>query len=257
MLPGFDEHYRHAEEREDGSIRVALRPVQRRRPAYTRTASTMHDGFDRSIVESTAHRPWPMPRAPWLMTQSWNGLLFAHWRVDALQMRRAVPDAFDLDLYDGEAWLGVVPFYMTHVGLRATPGLPWLSGFPELNVRTDVRVAERPGVYLQPRRRAPARRRGGANAAQPAVPHAAVMSSSIVKPPALSECAANPRSCGVQRDLRTCGEPFAASTGSLEHFLTERYCLITTIAEVVPIVSRFTIGRGPSRSRARQSRPIR
>ena len=90
------------------------------------------------------------------MTQSWNGLLFAHWRVDALQMRRAVPDAFDLDLYDGEAWLGVVPFYMTHVGVRAAPGLPWLSAFPELNVRTYVRVAERPGVVLlQPGRRAP------------------------------------------------------------------------------------------------------
>ena len=108
----------------------------------------MSDAFDRSIVDSTAHRPWPMPSAPWLMTQSWNSLLFAHWRVDAAEMRRAVPDAFDLDLFDGEAWLGVVPFYMTNVGLRAAPALPWLSAFPELNVRTYVRVAERPGVYF-------------------------------------------------------------------------------------------------------------
>ena len=108
----------------------------------------MSDAFDRSIVDSTAHRPWPMPSAPWLMTQSWNDLLFAHWRVDASQMRRAVPDVFDLDLFDGEAWLGVVPFYMTNVGVRAAPALPWLSAFPELNVRTYVRVAERPGVYF-------------------------------------------------------------------------------------------------------------
>jgi uncharacterized protein YqjF (DUF2071 family) len=79
----------------------------------------MRDDFDRSIVKSTAHRPWPLPSAPWLMTQSWNDLLFAHWRVDASQMRRAVPDAFDLDLFDGQAWLGVVPFYMTNVGVRA------------------------------------------------------------------------------------------------------------------------------------------
>jgi hypothetical protein len=55
----------------------------------------MTDCFDRSIVVSTAHRPWPMPDAPWLMTQSWNGLLFAHWRVDWSQVRRAVPAAFD------------------------------------------------------------------------------------------------------------------------------------------------------------------
>lgn len=86
----------------------------------------MSDGFDRSIVERTAHRPWPMPSAPWLMTQSWNDLLFAHWRVDASQMRQAVPDVFDLDLFDGEAWLSVVPFYMTNLGVRAAPALPWL-----------------------------------------------------------------------------------------------------------------------------------
>jgi uncharacterized protein YqjF (DUF2071 family) len=48
----------------------------------------MSDAFDRSIIESTAHRPWPMPSAPWLMTQSWNSLLFAHWRVDASQVRQ-------------------------------------------------------------------------------------------------------------------------------------------------------------------------
>ena len=59
-----------------------------------------------------------MPDTPWLMTQSWNDLLFAHWRVDVAQMRRAVPDVFDLDLFDGEAWLGIVPFYMTNVGIR-------------------------------------------------------------------------------------------------------------------------------------------
>jgi uncharacterized protein YqjF (DUF2071 family) len=87
----------------------------------------MSDAFDRSIVESTAHRSWPMPSAPWLMTQSWNSLLFAHWRVDASQVREIIPDVFDLDLFHGEAWLGVVPFYMTNVGVRAAP--PALPGF--------------------------------------------------------------------------------------------------------------------------------
>jgi uncharacterized protein YqjF (DUF2071 family) len=111
--------------------------------------------FDYSIVESTAHRPWSLPHAPWLMTQSWHDLLFAHWRVGVSEMRigvsemrRAVPAAFDLDLFDSEAWLGVVPFHMTNVGLRATPAVPWISAFPELNVRTYVRAADRPGVYF-------------------------------------------------------------------------------------------------------------
>ena len=105
-------------------------------------------GFDYSIVDRTAHRPWPMPRTPWLMTQSWHDLLFAHWRVDVSEVRQAVPAAFDLDLFDDEAWLGIVPFHMTNVGLRATPAVPWISAFPELNVRTYVRVADRPGVVL-------------------------------------------------------------------------------------------------------------
>ena len=59
-----------------------------------------------------------------------------------------VPAAFDLDLFDDGAWLGVVPFHMSNVGLRATPAVPWISAFPELNVRTYIRVADRPGVYF-------------------------------------------------------------------------------------------------------------
>jgi uncharacterized protein YqjF (DUF2071 family) len=37
------------------------------------------------------------------MTQSWHDLLFAHWRVDVSEVRRAVPAAFDLDLFNDEA----------------------------------------------------------------------------------------------------------------------------------------------------------
>src|SRR5687768_3784819 len=104
--------------------------------------------FDYSILESTSHRPWPLPRAPWVMTQSWHDVLFLHWRVEKGELRRAVPRDFDLDLYKGEAWVGIVPFYMTNVRPRATPTLPGVSEFPELNVRTYVRVADRPGVYF-------------------------------------------------------------------------------------------------------------
>src|ERR1044072_4360559 len=104
--------------------------------------------FDSSIVTQVDHRPWPMPTAPWVMTQSWHNLLFAHWRVEVSALRALVPAAFELDLFYGEAWLGIVAFYMTNVGLRWTLALPWLSSFPELNVRTYVRVADRPGVYF-------------------------------------------------------------------------------------------------------------
>jgi uncharacterized protein YqjF (DUF2071 family) len=186
----------------------------------------MTDGFDRSIVESTAHRPWPMPRASWLMTQSWNNLLFAHWRVDAAQMRRAVPEPFDLDLFDGEAWLGVVPFYMTHVGVRGAPALPWLSAFPELNVRTYVRLAERPGVYFLS---LDAGRRLAVMAARALLnlPYYAAAMSVEGRDAAVHYQSAR-RSRGraeFNAIYEPASAPFAASAGSIDYFLTERYCL--------------------------------
>ena len=185
----------------------------------------MNDRFDRSIVERTAHRPWPMPSTPWLMTQSWHDLLFAHWPVDALHMRRAVPNVFDLDLFDGRAWLGVVPFYMTNVGIRALPSLPWLSAFPELNVRTYVRVTDRPGVYFFSldvgRRLAVAAARTLLNLPY----HAAAMSVGRSDAAVQYQSARRTGHAAFEAVYEPAGESFAASEGSLEYFLTERYCL--------------------------------
>lgn len=98
--------------------------------------------FNDRISEETAHRPWPMPSGPGVMTQTWNDLLFAHRPVDARPVRERVPASFELDLFDGEAWLGIVPFHMTNVAPRFVPALPWVSAFPELNVRTYVRIGD-------------------------------------------------------------------------------------------------------------------
>ena len=77
-----------------------------------------------------------MPRGPWVMAQRWHELLFAHWPVEAGALRPLVPDGLELDVREGQAWLGVIPFRMTGVRLRGTPATPGLSAFPELNVRT-------------------------------------------------------------------------------------------------------------------------
>src|SRR5204863_523519 len=74
-------------------------------------------GFDPAL-DQVAHRQWPLPDRPWVMTQSWHDLLFAHWRVDERLLRPHVPAAFDLDRFDGSAWLGVVPFTMSRVAPR-------------------------------------------------------------------------------------------------------------------------------------------
>lgn len=96
----------------------------------------------------TDHRPWPLPRSPWAMFMRWHDLLFAHWPVAAEQLRPLVPQPLELDTWQGEAWLGVVPFRMTNVGPRLVPPIPGVSAFAELNVRTYVTAAGRPGIWF-------------------------------------------------------------------------------------------------------------
>src|SRR5918995_7533518 len=100
-------------------------------------------------LEEQAHRPWPLPGGRWLQGQTWCDLLFAHWRVPAEQLRRVMPPTLPLQLYeDGSAWLGITPFVVKGLRLRGTPPLPWLSQFPELNVRTYVEIDGKPGIYF-------------------------------------------------------------------------------------------------------------
>ena len=212
--------------------------------------------FDYSIVDRTAHRPWPMPRRPWLMTQSWHDLLFAHWRVDVSEVRRAVPAAFDLDLFDDEAWLGIVPFHMTNVGLRATPTVPWISAFPELNVRTYVRVADRPGVYFFSLDAA----RGLAVAAARALLNLPYYTADMRlerRGDGLDyESARRTREhARVQGDVRTCRRPVRPER-RFDRGTSSRSGTASTIttARAVHTASRSTTGRGPSRPHARRSR---
>jgi hypothetical protein len=92
------------------------------------------------------HRPWALPVGRWMMRQSWCDLLFAHWRIDASTLRRWIPAGLEIQEFDGSAWLGAVPFRMTGVMMRPLPDLPWISAFPELNLRTYVERDGKPGV---------------------------------------------------------------------------------------------------------------
>jgi uncharacterized protein YqjF (DUF2071 family) len=82
------------------------------------------------------------------MAQTWSNLLFAHWPLPVEAMRRLVPSRLDIDTFDGQAWIGVVPFQMSNVRPRWLPPLPQLSYFPEMNVRTYVLHEGKPGVWF-------------------------------------------------------------------------------------------------------------
>jgi uncharacterized protein YqjF (DUF2071 family) len=99
-------------------------------------------------IAGTEHRPWQVPRMPWVMAQRWHELLFAHWPVPAGVLRPLIPQGLEVDTREGQAWLGVIPFHMSGVRLRGTPAMPFVSAFPELNVRTYVVCEGKPGVWF-------------------------------------------------------------------------------------------------------------
>jgi uncharacterized protein len=79
---------------------------------------------------------------------NWHDLLFMHWPVKRDALRPYLPSALTIDTFDGTAWIGVVPFRMSGVVPRLVPPVPLLSAFPELNVRTYVTAEGKPGVWF-------------------------------------------------------------------------------------------------------------
>jgi len=183
-----------------------------------------------SILAATQHRPWPLPCRPWIMTQRWHDLLFAHWPLPPSDLRSLIPAGLAIDTFDGRAWLGVVPFRMSGVRLRDTPPLPWLSKFPELNVRTYVARDGKPGVWFfsldaaNPLAVAIARRWFNLPYFRAAM--RAVETGGHIE----YQCARTHRyapSAILSATYGPLGAPFEAQPGTLEYFLTERYCLYT------------------------------
>lgn len=101
-----------------------------------------------AILQMTAHRPYPLPRGPWIMTQRWQDLLFIHFSLAPEVLRPLLPAQLQLDTFDGQAWIGIVPFRVTLSSVRGLTPLPLLSPFPEINVRTYVTYRGIPGVYF-------------------------------------------------------------------------------------------------------------
>ena len=73
------------------------------------------------------------------MFQRWRWLTFLHWRYEPDAIRRLLPPQVEVDTWDGAAWIGLTPFLLSGLRPPRSPALPWISKFPETNVRTYVR----------------------------------------------------------------------------------------------------------------------
>jgi uncharacterized protein len=170
-----------------------------------------------------------MPQGPWVMLQNWHDLLFAHWAMPPDQVRKVVPQELELDLHDGQAYVGVVPFWMSGIRARLAPPIPGLSRFPELNVRTYVIYNGIPGVYFF-----------SLDAGSRLAVQGARWGYSL--PYFFAEMSVKSMGEKFQYSSRRLEDPRPAEfvgrywpvsatkekqPGSLEYFLTERYCLYT------------------------------
>lgn len=175
-------------------------------------------------------RTWPLPKRSHVMRMGWHDLLFAHWSFEPEEISCLLPDNVTLDTYDGKAWVAIVPFRMTDVAPRGIPAVPGMSAFPELNIRTYVTLQGKPGVWFF-----------SLDATNPIAVRLA--RTAFFLPYMDARISIEKRAGWYHYDsLRThrneptatfkaryrpIGDVFYATPGTLEYWLTARYCLYT------------------------------
>ena len=180
------------------------------------------------MFEDVSHREWPLPDAQWILTQTWNHLLFAHWPVAIDRLRSVVPRFLEIDLFANEAWLSVTPFKITDSTPRGIPPLPVVSAFDEINVRTYVVYDGIPGVYFFSLDANSAMAVGGASTLFH-LPYFLADIQADDRRSRLSFQSRRRRSdiAEFAAEYAPAGAIFQAKPGTLDYFLTERYCLYT------------------------------
>ncbi|MBD0330751.1 MAG: DUF2071 domain-containing protein [Thermoleophilia bacterium] len=187
-----------------------------------------------SVLDQVAHRPWPVPPGSWVQAQTWDDLLFAHWRVSEQQVRAAVPSQLQVDTFEGSAWLGITPFRVGGLRVRGLPPVPGVSSFLELNVRTYVTYEDKPGIWFFSLDAGSALAVEGARRTYRLPYFRARMAARregdwISYRSARAEGEARPFVWEAR--YRPTGPAAPALAGTREHFLAERYCLYTIDGE--------------------------
>jgi uncharacterized protein YqjF (DUF2071 family) len=179
--------------------------------------------------------PGDPPEGPWIMEQQWHDLLFAHWRCSVSDLRPLIPAPLEIETFDGSAWIGVVPFYMTGVRMRLAPPIPTANEFPELNVRTYVTFDGRPGVWFFSLDCTSSLAVIGARLGISLPYFRAAMEMTRQDDGSIVYKSQRWPIAGCEAEFEATykghGAVKTAAPGSLDHFLTERYCLYAASAE--------------------------
>ncbi|MGH2727944.1 MAG: YqjF family protein [Actinomycetota bacterium] len=183
--------------------------------------------FD-GTAEQRERSPIPTPAGHWIQGQRWEDLLFCNWQVAAETVRPLVPEGLEIDTLDGSAWVSVVPMWMEDAHFYRLPPLPFISTFPEVNLRTYVKADGLPGVWFlsldtESRINVAIARLGFQLPyffARVAMQRGAgAFRFHSVRPGGEAE---------LDVDYTPEGQPFEPEDGSLEYFLTERYSMYCT-----------------------------
>jgi len=158
------------------------------------------------------------------MAQTWEDLLFAHYRLPVELLRPLVPKDLDVQQHSGSGWLGVTPFVISGLRARGLLPLPLLSSFREVNVRTYVTRDDRPGIWFFS---LDASSRLAVEAARRLyrLPYFRADISVRRRGEEIAYDCSRGEGKVFSATYGPSDDAFHAETGTLEHFLTERYCL--------------------------------
>ncbi len=166
------------------------------------------------------------------MQQKWNDLLFAHWPITPEALRPLVPSVLPLDTFDGQCWVAVTPFHVTGVRPRWTPPIPGVSAFLELNVRTYVIYGGKPGVFFFSLD-AGSRLAAWAARATFHLPYFKAAMRVDDESAWINYSSVRGRGAEFKGRYRAVGPVQLRKRGTLEHWLSERYCLYTVVRNSV------------------------
>jgi len=100
------------------------------------------------IISHTSNRNYPIPDTPWKYSQEWHKILLLHWKVPVSFIEPLLPDGLEVDTYNGNAWISMVPLSVKKHHYRGFPVLPFVSSFHEVNLRTYVKKGNTSGIYM-------------------------------------------------------------------------------------------------------------